>query len=212
MQVAPRIVTTVAVGLLPVIAVAQAHEEAAESSHVLWVGLANGTEGEALMATQLRSLVRKYDVEPWVLTRSVLIDENQIPHSHPILTIHTRHIGEELELLSTFVHEQLHWLEEGSWLAGFQAAMKDLEALFPDVPSSAEGGARDDESTYRHLLVCDLEYQAMASLVGEATARETLGAITHYQWIYDKVLSDPRVREVALRHGFNVSDGVPRHE
>ncbi len=128
MHVAPRIVTTVAVGLLPVIAVAQAHEEAAESSHVLWVGLANGTEGEALMATQLRSLVRKYDVEPWVLTRSVLIDENQIPHSHPILTIHTRHIGEELELLSTFVHEQLHWLEEGSWLAGFQAAMKDLRS------------------------------------------------------------------------------------
>jgi hypothetical protein len=212
MHVAPRIVTTVAVGLLPIIAVAQAPEEAAANSRVLWVGLANGTEGEALMATELRSLARKYDVEPWVLTRSVLIDENQIPHSHPILTIHTRHIGEELELLSTFVHEQLHWLEEDPWLADFQAAMKDLEALFPDVPSSAGGGARDDESTYRHLLVCDLEYQAMASLVGEATARETLAAITHYQWIYDKVLSDPRVREVALRHGFNVSDGVPRHE
>jgi hypothetical protein len=212
MHVAPRIVTTVAVGLLPIIAVAQAPGEAGENSRVLWVGLANGTEGEALMAAELRSLARKYDVEPWVLTRSVLIDENQIPHSHPILTIHTRHIGEELELLSTFVHEQLHWLEEDPWLADFQAAMKDLEALFPDVPSSAEGGARDDESTYRHLLVCDLEYQAMASLVGEATARETLAAITHYQWIYDKVLSDPRVRDVALRHGFNVSAGAPRHE
>jgi hypothetical protein len=212
MHVAARIVTTVAVGLLPVIVVAQAPGEAGENSRVLWVGLANGTEGEALMAAQLRSLARKYDVEPWVLTRSVLIDENQVPHSHPILTIHTRHIGEELELLSTFVHEQLHWLEEDPWLADFQAAMKDLKALFPDVPSSAEGGARDDESTYRHLLVCDLEYQAMASLVGEATARETLAAITHYQWIYDKVLSDPRVRDVALRHGFNVSDGAPRHE
>ena len=212
MQVAPRIVTTVVVGLLPAIAIAQGPARAAENSRVLWVGLANGTEGEALMATELRSLARKYDVEPWVLTRSVLIDENQTPHSHPILTIHTRHIGEERELLSTFVHEQLHWLEAGPWLADFQAATQELEALFPDVPSSAEGGARDDESTYRHLLVCDLEYQAMASSGGEATARETLAAWTHYQWIYDKVLSDPRVREVALRHGFNLSDGVPRHE
>jgi len=212
MQVAPWIVTTVAVVLLPAISVAQAPEQVAENSRVLWVGLANGTESEALMAAELRSLTRKYNLEPWVLTRSVLIDENQVPHSHPVLTIHTRHIGEELELLSTFVHEQLHWLEEDPWLADFRAAMKDLEALFPDVPLSAEGGARDDESTYRHLLVCDLEYQAMASLVGEATARKTLAAITHYQWIYDKVLSDPRVREVALRHGFNVSDGVPRRE
>jgi hypothetical protein len=212
MQLAPRIVTTVAVGLLPVLAVAQAPEEAGANSRVLWIGLANATEGEAAMATELRSLTRKYDVEPWVLTRNVLIDENQIPHSHPILTIHTRHIGEELELLSTFVHEQLHWLEEEPWLADFRAAMQDFKALFPDVPSGAEGGARNAESTYRHLLVCDLEYQAMTSLVGEATARNTLAAITHYQWIYDKVLNDARVREIALRHGFDASGGVPNDE
>jgi hypothetical protein len=80
------------------------------------------------------------------------------------------------------------------------------------VPSGAEGGARDAESTYRHLLVCDLEYQAMTSLVGEATARKTLAAMTHYQWIYDKVLSDARVREIALRHGFDASGGVPNDE
>jgi hypothetical protein len=164
------------------------------------------------MAAELRALMRKYDVEPWILTRTVLIDESQLPHSHPILTIHTRHVGEELDLLSTFVHEQLHWLEDGPWLADFSAAMKDFALLFPDVPSSAEGGARDDQSTYRHLLVCDLEYQAMISLVGEARARATLGAFMHYEWIYDKVLNDPRVREITLRHRFDVSIGVPRHE
>jgi hypothetical protein len=59
--------------------------------------------------------------------------------------------------------------------------------------------------------VCDLEYQAMTALVGEAAARETLAGINYYQWIYEKVLNDPQVREVALRHGFDVSKGVPRN-
>jgi hypothetical protein len=212
MQLASRIVTMVAVGLLPFLVVAQTPEEAAQNSRVLWIGLANRTGGEAAMATDLRSLTRKYDVEPWMLTRTVLIDENQIPHSHPILTIHTRHIGEELALLATFVHEQLHWLEQEPWTAAFRAAMSDFEVLFPDAPSRVEGGARDDESTYRHLLVCDLEYQVMTSLVGEAAARTTLAANTHYQWIYDKVLADPRVREIALQHGFDVSEGIPWYE
>lgn len=178
-------------------------------SHVVWIGLANGLEAEAIMAAELRTLLRTHQVEPWILTKKILIDKNQIPHSHPILTIHTRHIGEELELLSTFVHEQLHWLEDEPWLRDFQAAMAEYETLFPAVPSSADGGSRDNQSTYRHLLICDMELQAMTTLVGRTAARETLSQTTHYEWIYDKVLNDPRVREVALKNGFNVSNGVP---
>ncbi|MFO7286064.1 MAG: hypothetical protein C0P79_004355 [Gammaproteobacteria bacterium] len=52
----------------------------------------------------------------------------------------------------------------------------------------------------------------MTPLVGAKAARETLESFTHYDWIYDKVLNDPRVREVALRHGFDVSKGIPRQE
>jgi hypothetical protein len=176
---------------------------------VFWIGLANGSERESIMAKALRDLIRTHDVGPWILTRKILIDERQIPHSHPVLTIHTRHIGAQRELLSTFIHEQLHWLEEKPWLDDFQAAMTEFERLFPVVPSSADGGARDKQSTYRHLLVCDMELQALSTLIGRTAARDTLAQATHYEWIYDKVLSDPRVREVALSHGFNVSQGVP---
>lgn len=179
------------------------------NNHTVWVGLANGSEREAVMAKEVRDLVRTHDVSPWILTRKILIDEGQIPHSHPVLTIHTRHIGEELELLATLVHEQLHWLEEGPWLDDFLAAMQDFEGLFPVVPSSANGGARDEQSTYRHLLVCDMELQALTTLVGQTAARETLAQMRHYEWIYDKVLNDPRIREVTLSHGFDVSNGVP---
>ena len=179
------------------------------NGNVVWIGLANGSEREAIMAKELRDLIRTHDVSPWILTRKILIDEERIPHSHPVLTIHTRHIGEELELLSTFVHEQLHWLEEEPWLEDFQAAMTDFEGLFPVVPSSANGGARDEQSTYRHLLVCDMELLALTTLIGQTAARQTLAEITHYEWVYDKVLNDPRVRKVTLSHGFNVSKGIP---
>ena len=49
----------------------------------------------------------------------------------------------------------------------------------------------------------------MTKLVGESAARQTLAGQTHYEWIYDKVLTDPRIREIVLKHGFDVSAGVP---
>ena len=192
----------VLLALLPTLALATPAEP-------LWIGLAHGSEREAAMASALRAAMREHDLEPWLLTRKVLVDERQIPHSHPVLTVNTRHRDDRLGLLSMFVHEQLHWLEEPPTRDAFHAAMADFEALFPEVPGPDDGGARDRESTYRHLLVCDMELQAMTTLVGEAAARETLAGITtHYQWIYAQVLKDPRVREVVLRHGFDVSEGI----
>ena len=205
---AMRLISLLAM-LFLVTAAAFGQPESSESEPtVIWIGLQHGSEREALMAAELRALLREYDLQPWILTPRVLIDERQLPHSHPTLTIHTRHIGDELGLLATFVHEQLHWLEDEPRVGEFRAAMRDFEGLYPDVPGPSAGGARDQTSTYRHLLVCDLEFQAMTALVGEAAARETLSAFTHYQWIYDKVLSDSRVRQVTLRHGFDVSAGA----
>ena len=210
MRLVASTITTTAVCLLALHAYAQGPNGVAENSDVLWIGLANGTEAEADTAAALRTLMRRYDLEPWILTRTVLIDAKQIPDSDPILTIDTVPVDKEPELLSTFLHEELHWLEKPPWGPDFRAAMKDYEAVFPDVPSGNEGGARDRESTYRHLLVCDLEFQAMKALVGEAVARRTLSGITHYEWIYDKVLNDGRVHEVAVRHGLDASKGVAK--
>lgn len=178
--VAVRAATIVVVAGLLAFGGGHAQEADSAKRGAIWIGLENGTEREALMATEVRTLLRTYDLEPWILTRSILVDEGQLPHSHPVLTIHTRHIGNELGLLSTFVHEQLHRLEEEPWLGRFRAAMKDFEALFPYVPPAREGGARDDQSTYRHLLVCDMEYQALTALVGEVEARKELSKKTHY--------------------------------
>ena len=176
----------------------------------LIIELAGGTEAEAAVAAQLRGLVDRYDIGGWIRTDRVRIEEGTNPHSHPVLTLHTRHRGDDHALLSTFLHEQFHWLEDGN--PDFRAAMERFAEIWPDAPAGSPEGARDRESTYRHLVVCDLELQAMESLVGSARAREILGANRHYTWIYRTVMEDPRVREVNRAHGLTtdaVWRGVP---
>lgn len=191
-SILPVLLTGLVLTLPPIPAVAQ--------TPALEVRTARDSEAERATADEVRVLPDRYDLRDWVRTPGVLIDERAIPHSHPVLTLHTRHLGDEPHLLSTFVHEQLHWwvLERSDALA---AAETDLRSLFPETPTAQEGGARDEESTYLHLVVCHLEFQAMTLLFGEARGREIVQWYSHYEWIYDQVTDDPRVAEVMARHG-----------
>lgn len=158
------------------------------------------SKAERLAAEQLKKALARYDVARWIYTRQIHIDERAIPHSHPVLTLHTRHNGDEHALLATFLHEQFHWLEDGN--EHFRTAMRSFAEAYPDAPSRGPEGARDLESTYRHLLVCDLEFQAMSHLLGVMRAQEVLAANQHYTWIYDRVFRDPNVRAIAVGSGF----------
>lgn len=183
---------------LPMLLAALAAPAAAQTG--LQISLANDSEAERLTREQLLRLVREHDVERWLYTREISIDERAIPHSHPVLTVHTRHLREDMHLLATFVHEQFHWLAIERD-AATDSAMAEFRAHYPDAPAGGPQGARDQRSTLLHLVVCDLEFQAMTKLVGEERARETLAQWTHYTWIYDRVLNDPHVREVMTKHG-----------
>ncbi|HEX5708962.1 MAG TPA: hypothetical protein VFX96_16800 [Pyrinomonadaceae bacterium] len=146
---------------------------------------------------QLLRLLSAHDVSDWVFTRKVVIESgyNVIPHSHPVLTLSTRHLKDDELLLSTFVHEQLHWYL-GEKPKETEAAYKELRSMFPKVPVGYPEGARDEESTYKHILVCYLEYQAIKTLLGELRARQVMDfwATDHYTWVYKTVLE--REREI----------------
>ena len=73
------------------------------------ISLANDTKDEQQTKEQLQRLLASYDLKKWIVTKSILIDEKAIPHSHPVLTLSTRHLKDDELLLSTFVHEQMHW-------------------------------------------------------------------------------------------------------
>ena len=75
----------------------------------LEIALKHGSKGELETRDQLQRLIKSYDLGKWTFTNSNLIDEEAIPHSHPVLTLSTRRVKDDELLLSTFVHEQAHW-------------------------------------------------------------------------------------------------------
>lgn len=161
-------------------------------------------EREALARDELSMLLKQHDLERWTFTRNVIIQSGVIPHSHPVLTLNTRYLGDEIGTLSAYLHEQFHWLGVQNESA-FGAAIADLRRVYPDAPSQAPKGARDKESTYLHLIVCMLEYQALTELFGEDAAHEELASKRFYTWIYKQVLENGApIRAVMATHAISL--------
>lgn len=159
------------------------------------ISLANGSEPEVKTRERLLALLERYDLSKWEFTCQVCIDgKARIPYSHPVLTLNTRHVNDDAMLLATYLHEQLHWFVSGpSW----NAAIKELRGLYPSVPVGGSEGARNQYSTYLHLIVCYLEYKALIELLGADEARRVLERKGHYKWIYASILRDyERIGEI----------------
>ncbi len=166
------------------------------------IQLQHRTAAEAQTRDELLRLVQQYDVLKWIFTKRVLIDQTQIPHSHPVLTLHTRHLHHDDELLSAFIHEEIHWFIEAHPQAEAQADA-ELRKLFPKLPVGFPDGANDDESNYLHLVVCYDEYQAMKKLLGPERARKLMDfwASDHYRVIYRAVLAhEDQIGRIVRQH------------
>src|SRR5690349_9754470 len=69
-------------------------------AEALEFSLAHGSPREVETRDQLRRLLSTHALLPWLFTRKVVIDEQSIPHSHPVLTLHARHLKDDDQLLS----------------------------------------------------------------------------------------------------------------
>ncbi|HYW47920.1 MAG TPA: hypothetical protein VE959_33950 [Bryobacteraceae bacterium] len=166
------------------------------------VSLAHGTTAEAETRQQLQGLLKAYDLSDWVWTRRVVIDQDAIPHSHPVLTLHTRHLKDDLLLLSTFVHEEYHWYETAH-ARDTSAAIAELKTAYPRLPVGGLDGASDEESSYLHIIVCYAEWQKMRALIGGERSHQIMEfwAGDHYRAIYRLVLdNEAAVGDVVNRH------------
>ncbi|HEY3930082.1 MAG TPA: hypothetical protein VGL89_17050 [Candidatus Koribacter sp.] len=166
------------------------------------IDTAHSSASELATKSQLEHLIAEYNLGRWSYTHKIVIDEKSIPHSHPVLTLHTRHLKQDDELLSTYVHEQLHWF----FVANDQdtdAAISDLKKLYPKVPVGYPDGANDEQSTYLHILVCYEEGQLDDRILGSDRTREVMNfwAGDHYRWVYRTVLQDgPKVADIIATH------------
>lgn len=141
----------------------------------------SGTEAEIVFVQekeeearqQIRRILSSYDLDPWIFTQEVRIEEGAQPYSHPILTLNADFLDNDEQQMSIFIHEQAHWFvsesvpyrapEDGSEVE----IIEELQLLFPNAPVS-------DYSTFLHLIVGWVELDAMVELVGERKARQLL--------------------------------------
>lgn len=70
-----------------------------------------------------------------------------------------------------------------------EMAIKDMRLLFPELPQA--GVAKDEHSTYLHLIICFLEYDSLIFYLKKKEANKILKDLTYqdkiYPWIYKQV-------------------------
>lgn len=159
---------------------------------------------------QLRRILARHDLDPWIVTREVRIEAGAEPHSMPVLTLNTDFLDDDEMQLSIFLHEQAHWVVDRAGRR--DAAIEDLRRAYPDPP-------RSDVRTYQHLLVAWIELDAMVELVGEETARrnleEKVQRITAelspevadvFRWYNVRVLEETdEIGAIVARHGMTIT-------
>ena len=168
--------------------------------------LAFAVDEEAEARQQLQRLLTEYDLDPWIFTTRVRIAAGEIPHSHPILTLNTKYLDDDARQLSTFLHEQLHWYESADEReAALGQAIEDLRARYPNPPDHEQIGTRSEYSTYLHLVVNWMTFDALRHVLGEAEARTLTDENRIYRWVNQRVLDDTEaIGAILNEHGLRI--------
>jgi hypothetical protein len=177
---------------------------AASAAPPVKITVARGTEREQAAREQLERLLASNDLGRYTFTREVVIEEGARNHAFPVLTLNARFADSPDELLSSYLHEQIHWhLRERD--TSQRRAVARLRRLYPAAPVGLPEGADTAYSTYGHLVTCSLEVQAIRGLLGPERAATVISRKPHYLWIYRTVLSDEdTIRSVVRDHGLGI--------
>jgi len=161
-------------------------------------------EGERVR-DMLNALRRRHDLTRYEYTRLVRIVPGGDTFSHPMLTLGNRFAENEDLLLSTYLHEQMHWY---LWYLGTPEQdpvapfLDELVRRYPEAPTELPDGARSYESTYLHLVINWLEVAATSEFIGRVRACAVAETQRTYRWIYRTVLRDwDALAELYERHG-----------
>lgn len=167
---------------------------------------AHDTQAEKSAAHVLAAVLATYDLRRWMFTDVVAVDESILGgFSHPLTISPPRLTKRPAMALSTFLHEQLHWIEG----PGTDSATAEASERWPDPPPPP-AGCHNAQSTWLHMSVCALEYQSLSEVIGESAAREELAQHVVYSWLYEQILADPPwFSDYLERHGLAVPDQPP---
>jgi len=148
------------------------------------------TEETLKTKSLLEGFEKQYNLRPYLFTKSVKIKPDVIPHSHPILTLNTFWNDSPNHLLSTFLHEQIHWFMHWIDRRKYGVVHRQFMEWYPELPEDRALISSNTYSTYTHLAICWLELQGVKKYLGADEAYETIRTFKHYPWIFNKVIED----------------------
>jgi len=159
---------------------------------------------EEQAAEQLKKVINTYDLSKYTFTREVVIDRGAMNHAFPQLTLNARWADAPDDLLSSYIHEQLHWYlrdHDGQQ----KSAIDELRRMYPNAPVGLPEGAESAYSTYGHLVDCYLEIEADRQLLGPERTMTVVRNKGHYTWIYDTIFRDePKIAAVVDEHQLRI--------
>jgi hypothetical protein len=163
----------------------------------------HGFPAEEQRKQQMERLARQYDLKKYTITRDIMIERGAMNHSSPVLTLNLRFLDNDDLALSAYVHEQGHWVLMERHRNDNPRLFEDLRSAFPNLEIQPPDGDGELRSSYFHIAVCMLEWQAMEELVGAERARKVIEwkQGDHYKGIYSAILNQrEKVESVLNQH------------
>ena len=160
----------------------------------------HGGPMEEQRKAQMERLAKQYDLKKFTITRDIVIERGAMNHSYPVLTLNLRFLDNDDLALSAYVHEQGHWVLMERHRADNPRLFEDLHTTFPNLEIQPPAGDGELKSSYFHIAVCMLEWQAMEELVGAERARKVIEwkRGDHYTAIYSIILNQREQVEAVL--------------
>jgi hypothetical protein len=196
--------THAATGSLALAVMALLASELYAQTPALNIRTKNGYVAEERRKQQMERLARQYDLSKYTITRAIVIERGAINHSSPVLTLNLRFLDNDDLALSAYLHEQSHWYLMERHRPGSPQLFEDLQSAFPNLDYRVPNGDGELRSSYFHIAVCMLEWQAMEELVGPVRARTVIEwkQKDHYTAIYAILLNHrEQVESVLNRNG-----------
>ncbi len=149
-----------------------------------------------LTKQNLLQLAQVYDLSAFYYTTKIFVKDKVLTHSHPVLTINTKHAHFPKRILASFLHEEFHW-----WVLRkpkeTEQAIKLIDRYYPKL--AAKGKVR--HSLMKHVIVCYLEYRALKFVLNESEADKISQQNIrekNYPWVYQEMLAKNELLESIL--------------
>src|SRR5437588_3069 len=165
------------------------------------ITLKHDSAGEQKRKEQIERLATQYDLAKYTITRDIVIDQQAMNHSSPLLTQNLRFLDNDDRALSAYVHEQAHWLLMERHRGQVREMLPELIRLYPNIDVKPPFGDGNQGTSYMHLVVLMLEWQALEDLLGADRARALMQfkRQDHYKDLYATVMDHRQQMEGFLK-------------